>query len=460
MSFTRRSFLLGAGSGLSLLVLSACTPEPTIPTPRPTKTPLGLPKPSAMLRSSWASDPYSLGSHSVMKVGSTPQHRDALREPVLDRVFFAGEATSADAAATVLGALHSGTRAASDLSVVADPGDKVAVIGAGVAGAEAARLLALDGYEVVVIEARNRVGGRIQTVHSDAWPTPVELGGWRLGKSDDDVLTRLSAIGTTTQLTRKTTFVSPTSTAQAYPAGPEAVAAAIAWAMNQPEDLSLESALDGSGAATTAEGAAPKGFDGEAMLQQYLGSQATLSGADPDQLSSWYGAGQTPTNRVVTGGFDALVTNALEGIKTSLSSPVSEVAYSETGVSLRFGTGESLRVDRVVVTVPLGVLKKESLKFSPLLPLTHRTAIAALGVGAVDTVWLKFDKQFWKTNAVVWNLVGTDDDVTSWVNLQPLIGEPVLVGLVGGAAAARVAALNDADLTASVMLALRPFAEA
>ncbi|MEO6944962.1 MAG: FAD-dependent oxidoreductase [Lacisediminihabitans sp.] len=413
-----------------------------------------------MLRSSWSSDPYSLGSHSVMRVGSTPQHRDALREPILDRVFFAGEATSTDAAATVLGALHSGARAAADLSVVAGYGDKVAVIGAGVAGAEAARLLSLDGYDVIVIEARSRVGGRIQTVHSDAWPTAVELGSWRLDKSDSDVLTRLNSTNTATQLTRKSTFVSPTSTAQSYPEGPEAVSAAIAWAMDQTEDVSLESALDSSGAAKTAEGAAPKGFDGEAMLQQYLEARATLSGADPQQLSSWYGADQAAPNRVVTGGFDNLVTDALHGIKTALSSPVSEIAYSETGVSLRFGTGESLRVDRVVVTVPLGVLKKNSLAFSPLLPLTHRTAIAALGVGTVDTVWLKFDTQFWKTNAAIWNLVGTDDDLTSWINLQPIIGEPVLVGLVGGAAAARVAMLNDAELSASAMTALRPFADA
>ncbi|MEO7122021.1 MAG: FAD-dependent oxidoreductase [Lacisediminihabitans sp.] len=458
MSFTRRSFLLGAGSGLSLLVLSACTPETPLPAPRPTKTPLGVPTPTAMLRSSWTSDPYSLGSHSVMKVGSTPQHRDALREPILDRVFFAGEATSADAAATVLGALQSGARAASDLSLVGAPGDKVAVIGAGVAGAETARLLSQNGYDVVVIEARNRIGGRLRTVHSDAWPAPVELGGWRLGKTDNDVLSRLASIGTASQLSRKATFVSPTSTAKAYPAGPEAMTAAIAWAMNQLEDVSLASALEGSGAAKTAEGSAPKGFDGAAMLQQYLGSEATLSGADPDQLSSWYGASQPATNRVVTGGFDTLVTDALTGIKTSLSSPVSEIAFGQSGVSLRFGTGESLRVDRVVVTVPLGVLKKDSLKFSPLLPLTHRTAIAALGVGSVETIWLKFDKPFWATDAAIWNLVGTDDDVTSWVNLEPIIGEPILVGLVGGAAAESFAKKSDGDLTASAMLALRPFA--
>src|SRR6185312_12730963 len=114
MSFTRRSFLLGAGSGLSLLMLSACGVDTPTPSPRPTVTPTrpGLPQPSAFARSSWTTDPYSLGSHSYMAVGSTPAHRDALREPVLDRIFFAGEATSADKAGTVDGALDSGARAA------------------------------------------------------------------------------------------------------------------------------------------------------------------------------------------------------------------------------------------------------------------------------------------------------------------------------------------------------------
>lgn len=444
---------------MSLLVLSACSVEEPTPKPTPTasRTPLGLPQPTAFARSSWSTDPYALGSHSYMAVGSTPEHRDALRQPILDRVFFAGEATSGDAAGTVAGALDSGARAAADLAIVGTRGEHVAVIGAGIAGAEAARLLAQDGYEVVVIEARNRVGGRIQSTTSKDWPIPLELGAWRLA-SGDAVASRLTELAITTAPTKKRTFVSPTSTAGDYPAGPAAVKDGIAWAAEQPQDVSLHSALEDSGAEKAAEGKAAKGFDGAAMMQQYLGSLATVYGADATELSSWYGLDQTAPAQVVTGGYSGLVSKALEGIKTSLSTVVAEIAYTDNSVSLRFGSGESLRVDRVVVTVPLGVLRKGSVKFSPLLPLTHRTAIAALGVGAVETVWLRFDKKFWATDAMVWNLVGTDDEITNWINLEPLTSEPVLVGLVGGEAALRVAKLSDQQLSASSMLALRPFA--
>lgn len=155
MSFTRRTFLIGAGS-LSLLVLSACVDEPPTPTRSPTPTGTTIPTPSGFLRSSWSTDPYALGSHSFMAVGSAPEHRDTLRQPILNRVYFAGEATSSDNPGTVLGAQASGALAANDLSTVAAAGERIAIIGAGIAGAEAARVLSQQGYDVVVVEARNR----------------------------------------------------------------------------------------------------------------------------------------------------------------------------------------------------------------------------------------------------------------------------------------------------------------
>ena len=52
----------------------------------------------------------------------------------------------------------------------------VIVLGAGVAGLAAARALAAAGRQVVVFEARDRIGGRVHTLHDSAWPHPVELG--------------------------------------------------------------------------------------------------------------------------------------------------------------------------------------------------------------------------------------------------------------------------------------------
>ena len=110
MSFSRRSFLLGAGSGLSLLVVTACveeSPRPTRPaTPSPTPS-SAVPRPSGIERSAWSTDPFARGSQSFLAPGATPQHRDDLAQPVGGRVFFAGEATSADLAITYQVDTHS-----------------------------------------------------------------------------------------------------------------------------------------------------------------------------------------------------------------------------------------------------------------------------------------------------------------------------------------------------------------
>ena len=53
---------------------------------------------------------------------------------------------------------------------------QVAIVGAGVAGLEAARILHAHGIELIVLEARERIGGRIFTLHDETAPIPIELG--------------------------------------------------------------------------------------------------------------------------------------------------------------------------------------------------------------------------------------------------------------------------------------------
>lgn len=493
MSFTRRSFLAGAGSGLSLLVLTACTdPEPQPPTPQPTGRPdLTVPEPARMVRSSWGTDSFTRGSHSVMVVGATPEHREALATPIGDRVFFAGEATSVDAANTIRGARASGRRAGQQVAEVAKEGERVAVIGAGVAGAAAARQLAANGFDVVVLEARTRIGGRVHSVADDEWEHPVELGAWRVdAEADASLIVDLSLAGVGTALLgtepgeegdgagddgagddganpiatpppadSPQTFRSPDATANGNTVGPAALATAVGWAQSGMADVSLETALNESGAAGTADDASSEGLEGAALLDQQLDALAATVGADAASLSSWFGIpAAAGAQRLVTGRLDKLIAADLEGIETSLSTTVLAIAWAGERVSLQLGTGESLTVDRVIVTVPLGVLREGSIEFTPLLPFSHRTAIAAIGVGTVETVWLQFDEPFWTTGSLAWSLVGTDDDLTTWFNLEPVTGQPVLVGLVGGESADRVLGLGDAELVAAARRALEPFA--
>jgi monoamine oxidase len=74
-----------------------------------------IPEPEEVLVTRWGKDHFSFGSYSSIYLGASPDDRSALAEPLDNVLFFAGEATSVDYAATVHGALLSGRRAAQEI---------------------------------------------------------------------------------------------------------------------------------------------------------------------------------------------------------------------------------------------------------------------------------------------------------------------------------------------------------
>src|SRR5262245_48541729 len=74
---------------------------------------------------------------------------------------------------------------------IAHPVDRVLVVGAGIAGLTVANAMAHAGVDCVVLEARDRVGGRLHTV--DLAGTPVDLGGSWLHHPDGNPLRRFAA---------------------------------------------------------------------------------------------------------------------------------------------------------------------------------------------------------------------------------------------------------------------------
>ncbi|MFC0681439.1 FAD-dependent oxidoreductase [Lysobacter korlensis] len=456
MDTSRRSFLVGAASGFSVLMLAACTDQDP---PRPTPTPTGgvdnaVPAPLASVRTSWGTDPFSRGSSSFLPVGSSPAQRVVLAEPLQNRVFFAGEATSLEHPNTVRGAQESGARAAAELDLVADEDERVIVVGAGIAGATAARRLADAGYQVQVVEARDRTGGRIVTVRPEEWPIPLQLGAaWVPDSETNALLEQLTLLGIRTVAAVEPPLALAGSGEPVDLAiGSTSVADAVELAAEAPADLSLTSALIETGAAES---------DDWSVIDAYLaGRIEAVLGAEAAEVSAWYGleeVPEAPTSRFVLGNFQSLVDDALEGVDVAFDTPVTSISYDGEGVSLRLASGESVNADRVVVAVPLGVLKGEGLAFEPALPFERRAAIAEIGVGVQDVVWLLFDEPFWETDAVLWNLTGEDVDVPTWVNLEPLSGSPVLGGLIIGDNAQRLGELSEEELIAAALASLRPF---
>ncbi|HZU93683.1 MAG TPA: FAD-dependent oxidoreductase, partial [Microbacterium sp.] len=174
--------------------------------------------------------------------------------------------------------------------------------------------------------------------------------------------------------------------------------------------------------------------------------------------SSWFPPTLPPDTRTaVLGDLGAVLAQLVDGVKVSLSSAVSRVAYDDAGVSLGIATGESLSFDRVIITVPLGVLQSDGIEFAPKLPFAQRGAIADLGMGFIEMVWLRFDEPLIDTDAAIWHAVGGEQKIRTWVNLAAITGDAVVVGIVGGADAADFAALDDAAAQAAAMAALAPF---
>lgn len=437
MRITRRTLLLGAGAGAMSVLLASCTPEPNpAPTPTPTRTrepqPNGdVPVPAGSVRSSWTTDPFARGAASFTPVGAFAGARAALAASVDDRIFFAGEATDDEAPGTMRGAISSGERVVEDIRGQAQRGERIAVIGAGLAGATAAAGLVDAGMEVTVFEARDRVGGRVHSVADDSWPTPVQLGAWLFAPDDADLIDRLSARDVGVVDLAGAQWLSPEG--EVDPVSTEPLQAAIDAAQAALEDSTVAQALTEAG-----------GDPADPVAAALLAFLATHAGADADQLSSWFPPALVEGDqKAARDTLVPFVEQALDGLRVGLSSPVSGLAYDDSGVSVRLGTGEASSFDRVVVTVPLGVLQQQGIEFDPPLPFANRGAITALGMGAIETIWLRFDEPFGESDAALWHTVGGDALIRTWVNLRPATGENVLVGIVGGAAAEEFAALDD-----------------
>lgn len=452
MRMTRRQLLIGAGAGALGVLLVSCTPEPA-PSPTPTRSPTPLPTtrvpaPAASMRSAWATDPFSRGAVSYTRIGVQSATRETLAEPIQGRVYFAGEATDADDPGTMRGAIHSGQSAAMRLRATVEAGERIAVIGAGLAGATVAADLADLDVEVTVFEARDRVGGRTHSAVDDDWPLPVQLGGWLVGADDDTEL--VESVELATALWRSAEgAIEPPANAP--------LETAIAAAQALPADVALAEALVETGANPEEPGLA--------ALLAYL---ATTAGANADQLSTWFPpALPHAALRGFVGDLGAYIEEQLVDAQLTLSSPVSRIAYDDSGVSLRLGTGESTSFDRVVVTVPLGVLQREGIEFAPPLPFTHRGALNALGMGHIETIWLRYDEPFWDTEATIWHVVGDQQSggltlenavpVGTWINLLPITGENLLMGIVGGDDAEKFAELEEDGALLAALTSLEFF---
>lgn len=258
----------------------------------------------------------------------------------------------------------------------------VVVIGAGAAGLAAAHELKRRRKTFVILEARDRVGGRIFTDRSLG--APYDAGAFYLHWAEKNPLTRIAReVGVKTIDEDE----APRGPGRSIDKGePPASSQGIAdWnrlraQLDDPRArISDISMLDfaGGGDAPAAEGV-------RAMARLALGEEAErVSARDYARLI----AGE---DRLVSEGFGTILERHAQGLPVRFGMLVSAIDWSGQGVKITTPSGV-ISARTAIVTVSVGVLKSEAIRFTPALPAIIVKGLDGLAMGASTRMALAFD---------------------------------------------------------------------
>lgn len=335
------------------------------------------------------------------------------------------------------------------------------VVGAGMAGLTVAQGLQEAGFDVIVLEARSRPGGRIWTV--DCLEAPIDLGAsWIHGIQNNPITDLAREAGASYIATdfRALNLYSSDSN----PLSTKDLPAIFAAYERLREGLyRLKEVTDAAFSMADAIETGIRSMWLSAELEQgvrwLVSSVIALEyAADlPDlSLQFWDEEETFPGADVLfSTGYRPIVALMSNGLDIRFEHIVTQINHRGKRVRVQTDKGD-FRADGVVITLPLGVLKGEAVKFSPMLPAGKRSAIERLGMGTMNKISLGFTEPFWPADKHYFGYVGPDlpTQFEFW-NMWPIIEKPVLVGYTRGAFARELESYSDGEVTERAMSQLQ-----
>ncbi|HEU5169191.1 MAG TPA: NAD(P)/FAD-dependent oxidoreductase [Gemmatimonadales bacterium] len=317
----------------------------------------------------------------------------------------------------------------------------VTVVGAGVAGLAAARTLGTAGLRVVVLEARERIGGRILTRHLPGFPLPIELGAEFVHGRARAVWNVVRAAGLSVVKVGERHDLARDRGLAPAPELETPLRELVRRAGELPEDRPV-------GAVLRAMTLPP---DQAAMLRSYVegfhavdadrASARAIARVERGQ-SSGTGAGYR-----ILDGYDTLAEwlRRAAGCEVRLGAPVARVRWQPGSVEVSTPDGAEIGSRAVVITVPAGVLALGDWPELDPRPAELDSALRGLAMGTALRLVLRFREPWWE------GLPGTERgdeplgfvhvpgaDIPTWWTPSP-VRAPLLTGWAGGPAAARLA---------------------
>lgn len=351
----------------------------------------------------------------------------------------------------------------------------VVVVGGGAAGLAAARALRDDDLDVIVLEARDRVGGRVFTHHDTHSGLPIELGAEFIHGSAPE----LGEIAHEANLVTCDIAGSRWSVAGERFRRVDDYWRRLDHVMRR---LDVKRTPDRSFAEFLKRKPGGRRLaTARTLARQYVEG---FHAAEPDRISERALAkagspGDDVRERRIgrfLGGYDGVIDwlAAPLGDRVRTSAIVTRVRWAPGNVEIESRhhdgrTRPTVHARAAIITVPVGVLQASNgetgaIEFAPELRL-KRDAIEHLAMGSVARVVLRLSESFWSSGWFAKHartepldslsfLYTSDEDFPTWWTAYPLRA-PLLVGWHGGPGAKRIAALafEEAEDTAITSLA-------
>ncbi len=352
-----------------------------------------------------------------------------------------------------------------------DPSQRVIVIGAGMAGLTAAKYLSNSGFDTIVLDGKDYIGGRTHTI--DLSGATVDLGAaWIHGPRNHPaaMLAKKSGISYDSHDFLNTyepfysKFIDNFLTS-------DAIKTYLAYANDFNQEVSN---------IVTALGPQAKARD---VIEIYLDSQE-LTGLDRDHAQlfieldltdyaapidqfSFYSELMREGNfgvskgddQILDGGYKSIIDLLAENLDIRLESNVHRIEYDQAGVHVHT-QNEVFQGTHVIVTIPLGVLKTGNIEFSPVLPDSKLNAIDRLDMGNLEKVIFVYNQKFWDTPLDgAWGYgSGLDLAYSQFIDITQFAGKPTIACLYYGQSARTIPNLKtDQEIIAEALSLLSKF---
>ena len=334
------------------------------------------------------------------------------------------------------------------------PIDKsVIVIGAGISGLAAAQKLKEKGFTVTILESREKAGGRLRS--NRTLGVAFDEGASWIHGIDSNPITSLA------QKAGMQTFETVDASRKSYDVG------GILRNDNnyqQTEDALydiLDSLMNSGNAAQSFETVFNAQYPNHAndrLWKFFLSTYVTFDTGDLNKLSSLlYNEGEEygGIEKIAVNGYDTIANYLATGLNVQLNQRVTKVDYTGSTVRVTHN-GTVSEADYVIVTVPLGVLKNNSIAFLPALPASKQNAIQKVGMNCVNKFLLTWDTAFWDDVQYISYTPETRDKFNYFVNVSkfhPSI--PALMTFAYSDYARQTEAMSDAQVMNEIMSHLK-----